>query len=348
MKILIDICHPAHVHFYKNFIWEMEKRGHIIKVTSRKKDVTSDLLNYYKINHKVISFNLGNLLHLSIETFHRWQRLLKIIKKFKPDIITDVGGAFIAFPSKVCNAKSIVFTDSEFVPINKFITYPFVEKILTPKCFIKDLGKHHIKYNGYHELAYLHPEYFTPNSDILDLLEIRKKQPYFILRFVSWQASHDVLQSGFSIDWKLKIIHELEKYGQVFISSENPVPNKMKHYLIKIPPYKMLDALYYADLFIGDGATMATESALLGTPAIYSSSLVGTMGNFKELMDKYGLVYSYRSPDKALKKALEILDKSDYKAIWMIKKKKLFEDKINVTKFMIEFFENYLDSVNML
>ena len=24
-KILVDIGHPAHVHFFKNFIWEMEK-----------------------------------------------------------------------------------------------------------------------------------------------------------------------------------------------------------------------------------------------------------------------------------------------------------------------------------
>jgi hypothetical protein len=28
MKIVVDINHPAHVHFFKNFIWEMEERGH--------------------------------------------------------------------------------------------------------------------------------------------------------------------------------------------------------------------------------------------------------------------------------------------------------------------------------
>ncbi len=39
MRILVDIGHPAHVHFFKNFIWEMEKRGHEFIVTARDKDV---------------------------------------------------------------------------------------------------------------------------------------------------------------------------------------------------------------------------------------------------------------------------------------------------------------------
>ena len=55
MKILIDICHPGHVHFYKNFFWEMQNRGHNIIVTSREKEVTSSLLDHYKIKHQIIS-----------------------------------------------------------------------------------------------------------------------------------------------------------------------------------------------------------------------------------------------------------------------------------------------------
>jgi predicted glycosyltransferase len=35
MKVLIDMGHPAHVHFFKNTIWELEKRGHEVKVTAR-------------------------------------------------------------------------------------------------------------------------------------------------------------------------------------------------------------------------------------------------------------------------------------------------------------------------
>jgi hypothetical protein len=53
MKILIDMGHPAHVHFFKNTIWELEKRGHQVKVTARDKDVTLKLLEAYGIPYVV-------------------------------------------------------------------------------------------------------------------------------------------------------------------------------------------------------------------------------------------------------------------------------------------------------
>jgi predicted glycosyltransferase len=70
------------------------------------------------------------------------------------------------------------------------------------------------------------------------------------------------------------------------------------------------------------------------------------MGNFIELMDKYELVYSYKSPEIALKKALETLERGNYKSIWKEKKKKFFDDKIDVTKFMVKFIENYPNNLN--
>ena len=53
MKILFDMGHPAHVHFFKNTIWELEKKGHQVKVTARDKDVTIALLEAYGIAHVV-------------------------------------------------------------------------------------------------------------------------------------------------------------------------------------------------------------------------------------------------------------------------------------------------------
>jgi predicted glycosyltransferase len=348
MKILIDIGHPGHVHFYKNFIWEMQQRGHEVKVTSREKDVTSALLNHYKIEYTILSTQKGGFFHLSQEILKRWWELLKIIKEFQPDIITDIGGAFIALPSKLQDIPSVVFTDTEHVFIDKYITFPFSKIVLTPACFKNKLGDKQIKYNGFHEMAYLHPKYFQPNPDILNQLGVDEDQSYFILRFVSWDASHDINQSGFSMDWKIKIIRKLEKFGKVLISSEKSLPAALSDYAIHIPPHQIHDALYYADLFMGDGATMATESGLLGTPAIYCSSLVGTMGNFIELMDKYEIVFSYKSPGEALKKALEILKTDQYKTIWREKKKKIFEDKIDVTAYMINFFEKeFNDRLNI-
>ena len=38
MRLLIDMGHPAHVHFFKHAIRVLEGRGHEVKVTARDKD----------------------------------------------------------------------------------------------------------------------------------------------------------------------------------------------------------------------------------------------------------------------------------------------------------------------
>ena len=106
----------------------------------------------------------------------------------------------------------------------------------------------------------------------------------------------DVGQHG--IRARTALVQELERYGQVFITSEERLDDELAKYQIKVSPEKMHDLRYYASLYVGEGATMATESAILGTPSVYVSSLVGTMGNFIELGQKYGLVFNYCDSDK--------------------------------------------------
>ncbi len=49
MKIHLDIGHPAHVHYFRNFIKIMTEKGHTFSVTARDKEVTFTLLDKYKI-----------------------------------------------------------------------------------------------------------------------------------------------------------------------------------------------------------------------------------------------------------------------------------------------------------
>lgn len=84
---------------------------------------------------------------------------------------------------------------------------------------------------------------------------------------------------------------------------------------------------------------MAVECALLGTPSIYVSTLAGTMGNFSELQEKYGLLFNYSSSEDALSQALELLKDPELKKKWGLKRAALLEDKIDVTGFMIKLIE---------
>ena len=55
MKILIDILHPAHVHFFRHFRNEMDRRGHTLLITARAKECSTDLLQRYGLGYTLVS-----------------------------------------------------------------------------------------------------------------------------------------------------------------------------------------------------------------------------------------------------------------------------------------------------
>ncbi len=316
----------------------MEKRGHEIVITARNTKIILDLLNIYGFKYVLFPRPGKNLFGLTLELLKRDYKFFNLTKSYKPDILIGVSEIITDF-GELRNVTSIVFTDTEHAKLYNSITFPFADVVCTPSCYLGNIGKKQVRYNGYHELAYLHPNYFTPAPSVLDEINLNKNDTFMILRFVSWGASHDIGQHG--IRNKLALVKELEKYGHVFITSEGQLDKELEKYKIKVSPEKLHDLLYYASLYLGEGATMATESAILGTPSIYISSLVGTMGNFIELEQKYGLIFNYDDTNKAVDKAVEIIQKPDLKEVWKKKSNQLIKDKIDVTAFMVRFIENY-------
>ena len=269
MRILIDIGHPAHVHLFKNFAWAMQKKGHRVLFTTREKEFEIDLLNKYGFQSvsfgKKFSSIFGKIYGLLEFNFKMFIAAIK----FKPDIFLSHGSMYAAQISWLLRKPHISFEDTgnwEQIKLYK----PFTEVILTSDVFPFCYGVKQIRYQGHHELAYLTPKYFSPNIEIFQSLKIKKNTKYVLLRFVSWNASHDRGQKGIDIEAKNEIINLLvNKDFRVFISSENELPADLKQYQIMISPDQMHDVLYFADMFIGEGATMAMEAGVLGTPSIY-------------------------------------------------------------------------------
>lgn len=341
MKIVVDLNHPSDVHLFKNFIWKMKENGHDILIVASKKDVSIELLNNYNFNFINLGSYGSSLIKKLINIPILDLKMYKTVKNFKPDIFIGSTSIRNAHVSRLLKKPCINFNDTEHSFLEQLLYVPFSDVILTPSCYINDLGKRHIRINGYKELAYLNPKYFYPNPNILEEFGIEDEN-FIILRFVSWDASHDIGQYG--IYDKTSIIKELEKYGRVMIISESKLDKKLEKYNINIPPEKLHDLLNYASLFIGEGATMAVESAILGTPSIYISSLVGKMGNLIELEQIYGLLYSFNNQNLAMRKAIELMNKPNIKEEWKKKKEILSKNKIDVTTFMIWFVENYPES----
>jgi len=346
MKILIDINHPAHVHYFRNFIKIMETKGHIIKVVSRNKEIEHYLLKKYSIDY--IGRGIGKkgvfwkILYLLKADFI----IFKIVKIFKPDILLSFDSVYLAQVAFFTGIPHISFDDTEHATLEHLLSFPFTKHILTPDCYTKDLGNKQIKFNGFMELCYLHPNYFTPDKSIFTYLGIEEDEKYVILRFVAWNASHDVGQIGLTLDEKRKLVKEVSKFAKVFISSENELPNDLEKYQIKIPPEKMHDALYYATMFIGESGTMASECAVFGVPTIYVNALP-LMGYLKEEKEA-GLLFHFKNSKGILEKAIEILKIENMKEIFQNRREKLLKDKIDVTAFMVWFIENYPKSAQMM
>jgi len=207
----------------------------------------------------------------------------------------------------------IALDDTEHATFARKFYLKYTTKVVTPDSFNVQLGPKQMWFKGFMELCYLHPDVFQPNPHVLNWLHLKPNEKFILLRFVSFQASHDIGQHGMSFGFKTELIQLLEDKGyKVFISSEQEIPDELKKYKLTIPPEEMHHLLYFTDGFIGEGATMASECAMLGTPAIYINSLnAGTL----DTQEKMGLIRGFRN-EKDVKQTVEDwLLTSDRKAV---------------------------------
>jgi len=345
MKILIDIGHPAHVHLFKNFGWEMQKRGHEILFTCRQKEYEIELLEsagfHYKCLGKHFKTKKGKILGLFKFNF----LLLLTAIKFKPDLYLSHGSIYAAHVAWLLRRPHIALEDSgNMEQIRLYL--PFTRVILTPDILPVDLGTKQICYTGYHEIAYLHPDHFTADKQIVEDLGIGKECDYVLLRFVSWDATHDTGHHGISMEGKNKLFDYLNSCGlKIIISSEKKLPDSLDAYSYKFPPDKLHHVLAFAKIVISEGATIASEAGVLGIPTIYVNTIERC---YNEDQQKYGLVYNFRSEKGIIQKISEILDTPNTWSVWRKRRNQLLHDKINVTQFLVWFIENYPDSENIM
>ena len=310
MKLLIDFNHPADVHLFKNFIFEMQKKGHKFKLIARDKDVTHQLLDSFKLKYEKRKGYKGILKIPGM--FLIDFKLLKIARKFDPDILIGAtGDCYISQVGWLLGKPSFIFDDTEHKKIQNLLTFPFATKVITPQCSFFKLGNKQVKYPGYHQSAYLHSKWFKPDKSIFKNLKIAPGTKYVIVRFVSWDANHDINQKG--IQDKKKLIQDLEKNYKVFITSETNLDPFFDKYLLKIPSDKIHSVLYFSEGCITEGATTAAEAGVLGIQSVYLNSL--KLGYIEDLRKK-GLILSKIPKTFKKRKKIEIFDLTK----WMVKK----------------------------
>ena len=307
MRILFYLGHPAHYHLFKHVIRTLEKKGHHLRIVIKEKDVLKDLLDEASLEYEEVkeSGPKRNKFDFALNLFVRDVAMFKIVKKFKPDVMLGTS-AEITHIGRLMRIHSIVVNEDDYnvVPWFGRLAYPFASSILAPTvCDVGRWNDKKIGYEGYHELAYLHPNHFTPDEKVLSLLA-PEGEPYFILRFAKLTAHHDEGRKGISPEVAKSVIECLEPHGRVYISSERILEEEFEDYRIAIDPGMMHSALSYASLYIGDSQTMAAEAAVLGTPSIRFNDFVGEINYLEELEHRFGLTYgiSTDKPDRLLQK----------------------------------------------
>jgi predicted glycosyltransferase len=341
MRILVDIGHPAHVHFFKHAIGEWLARGQEVIITSRDKDLALSLLDRYGFKHTVLSRAHRGTLGLGLELAERVVKLVAVVRQRRPAVLTGIGGTFIAPVGGLTGIPAVIFTDTEHARISNAIAFPLADAICTPACYEGQAGDKQVTYAGYQELAYLHPGRFTPDPSLLKRFDLKPGETYVVVRLVAWASGHDTGDSGFRDARSL--VRQLSCHARVLISSEKDLPPDLIPYRISASPELIHHLLAFAALYIGESATMASESAILGVPAIYVST--STRGYTNEQERKYGLTYTFSDPQTAqqrgLEKALELLNKPNLRQEWQEKRNRMLRDMVDVTDFIVDAVERH-------
>jgi hypothetical protein len=252
----------------------------------------------------------------------------------------------IAHVSKFCKMKSVFLDDDDdkVEPLIAKYVHPFCDTVLSPEALRENRStKHAVFYKGTHELAYLHPNRFTPNPDVLHSIGLSEGDPFFVMRFNAFKAHHDGNVQGLSLEQKLELVELLKPHGKVLITAERMIEPELQSYQMTVSPEKVHDLLYYATLFLGDSQTMTSEAAILGTPAFRCNTLVGQLSCIEDLEQHYGLAYGFLPSQfpEMVQRITQLLDNKDLKREWHKKRQLFLSDKMDVTAFFVDYIEHY-------
>ena len=338
MRALFELTHPKHFYQFRHIIDVFSDRGYLVKIIARDKDVLLELLRQEGYAYEIYGKHKKNLKEKILNTVNIFFSYLKIIRKFKPDYIISKASFYAVLLKPFTKAKLVITPDSEVVWLTRKIVAPLSHIVITPETYAINYGKKQKRINGFFEECYLSPVVFQANKTVLMDEGIELDKPYFVLRFISWDANHDIGQFGFKDEEKIMLVDILSKYGNVYISTEQKkLPDELKKYLIQIPPNKIHQLLHYATMYIGDSQTMATESALLGTPSMRYNSFVGPddMSNFIILEKEHDLLRNF-SNFNALLNAMEgFLKNEKLKESWLEKREQYFRSKKDLNEQLI-------------
>ncbi len=352
MKILVYLGHPAHFYLFRNTILKLEEDGHEVKILIKKKDILQELLQqaglpFYNILEEG---RKDSKIGILIGTIKRILRLSRFCRSYKPDVLTgtSVENSYVG-SFRHCPVINVNEDDAQAVPLYAKLSYPKASVVLSP--VVCDNGKWNeksVKYASYHELAYLHPNHFSPDKQVVEKY-FPVDKPYFIIRFAKLKAHHDSGIKGINAEIAQKLIDILKPFGRIYITSERELEPQFEPYRIKINTLDMHHVMAFSSLYIGDSQTMAAEAGVLGVPFVRFNDFVGRIGYLRELEEVYHLGFGIKASEQGAEEKMyatvrELLAMPNREEVWQARRQKMLSEKIDYAQFLTWFIENYPES----
>lgn len=334
MKIIFDLHHPAHFHLFKNLIKWLIENFHTVMIGIQDKDLLPQLLDNSNLKYTILSRPSSSPNNLS--RFYQWivhlTNMYLISRKFKPDLLIG-SSPVINWVGRVFNAISWNLTEDNANIIKNYwrLSNPFLTTKIKPSCLEFERDKKTVFHSSYHELAYLHPNNFSPNVNVIYQYNLKKRN-YVLVRFSELKAYHDIGMKGINSNlWNR--IKDLCKGYKIITSKENEQSTQIEacdiHHVIA-----------FAKIVISDSQTMTAEAAVLGVPSIRYNSFVGKISYLEELEHKYNLTYGFKPgySDALILKAKKLINEKNIHKKWKKRRAIMLSDKIDFNQWMINCF----------
>lgn len=269
MRILFEVVHPAHVLFFVHAIALLKERGDEIMVVSREKDVTTQLLDDLGIAHHCLTDARAGLFGQALELLERDWKLLRMARRFRPDILVGNGGVAISHVGKLLSIPSLSLYDSDRAPLQVSLAIPFIDEWHVPERWTGPEARGRtFRFPGCKQFAYLHPNHFRVDDDAARRAGWDPDQPNFLLRLVALKANHDYGRKGIAQTQRERLIDALTARGKLHISSEAPLPPELDPMRYRGRPADFHHLLAKCALCCGESVTVASEATALGVPSL--------------------------------------------------------------------------------
>ena len=307
MKIVVDIAHFPHLNFFRNAVSILQKERHIdIDLIIQPRGNLASIVNkeYPNLPFTTFGGHRKSLFGKAANILLRDMHMLPYLRRENFDVSTGVQASNLSHVSYLLRKPSVVFDDdAEF----KLTFYPykfFATHIVVPHC-IPIKGKTILKYRGFKELAYLHPHYYTPDQKCLNEYGLKPQRYVFIREVTNTTTDYRGLKMGqlsevvpYLKDADFEIVLSLEEKQLTKQFEDDCI-------ILNEPVRDIYSLLHFAAFTLSSGDTMARESCLTGTPAIYTGKK--SMAVNKEL-EKKGCFFKVDNVSNVMQQVKEIIE----------------------------------------